>query len=512
MTPTSRSALTGGCRELPAPDQHRCRAHRPLGSHRGRYRTPRRVVLALAPALALAAAAGAEGVTLEELMQEIRGLREQVEEQQGEIEALKREHESPPEASAAAPPVAVPAVAVVASEPSPETGHLPQAELPGMAAAEEGEAGGEESPESGPRLSAGWDGKFYVGDAEDRFRLNLWAYTQLRYTLNHREEPPPGEPDYEHGFLMPRTRIFMEGRFAGRFDFQIRTNINAAGDFDLINAWVQARLPKGWSLRAGELFPAISREDWMYPRDLLTTEFSANNATFAIGTAMGIQAARELAHQRFWVAFTNGAMGGKSESLDADAADWAVSGRYEYQLGAEDWSIWDDLIGRRGRPSGALFGIAGIVQGRGNSDYPDTAPKFGTTLTADLSLNGDGYQTMAAFTWQHVDPDSSTISYNNYGFHLQGGYFVTRILQLYGYYDGVYPGDQPGDLDPYHVAGAGLSLIPFDWTNLYKASLEAGYLFGDMSKTIVSPSSSLGYLESSGSGQFMLRAQLQFGF
>jgi hypothetical protein len=57
-----------------------------------------------------------------------------------------------------------------------------------------------------------------------------------------------------------------------------------------------------------------------------------------------------------------------------------------------------------------------------------------------------------------------------------------------------------------------LSLIPFDWTNLYKASFEAGYLFGDMSKTIVSPSSSLGYLESSGSGQFMLRAQLQFGF
>ena len=249
----------------------------------------------------------------------------------------------------------------------------------------------------------------------------------------------------------------------------------------------------------------------MYPRDLLTTEFSANNYAYAIGTAMGVQAAREQAHHRYWLAFTNGAMGGKSESLDSDAADWAVSGHYEYQLG-DDWSVWDDLIGRRGRSSGVLLGLAGIVQGRDDPDYPSTAPHFGATLTSDLSFNGDGYQTLAAFTWQHVDPDTQSVSYNNYGFYLQGAYFLTQSLQFYGYYDGVYPGDQPGDLKNYHVLGAGFSFIPFDWTNLYKASIEAGYLFDDMSKTIVSPSSNLGYLESSGSGQWLLRAQLQFGF
>ena len=135
MTPTSRSTLTGGCRELLAPDQDRCRAHRPLGSHRGRYRALRTLTLALAPALALTAAAGAEGVTLEGLMQEIRGLRQQVEEQQREIEKLKREHESPPQASAAVPPVEVPAAVLVAPESSPGTSHLSQAEPPRMAAA-----------------------------------------------------------------------------------------------------------------------------------------------------------------------------------------------------------------------------------------------------------------------------------------------------------------------------------------------------------------------------------------
>jgi hypothetical protein len=455
------------------------------------------MALGLAPILLLATTATAESVSLEELMQELRALRQLVEGQQREIDSLKQPREARPQASADAPPQ--------------ESRHLPQAELPGMAAADGVEEGDADAAGKESTLDAGWDGEFYVGDSEEGFRLNLWAYSQFRYTVNHRKDPAPGDRHDKYGFMIPRTRIFMEGRFADRYDFQLRTNIDENGKLDLINAWAQVRLPMGWSIRTGELFPAISREDWMYPRDLLTTEFSANNATYAIGTAMGIQAARELAHQRYWLAFTNGAMGGKSESLDSNAADWAVSGRYEYQLG-EDWSVWDDLVGRRGRSSGVLFGAGGLIQGRRDAEFPNTAPKFGTTLTADLSFNGNGYQTMATFTWQHVKPDGSTSSYNNYGLNLQGGYFVSRTLQLFGYYDGVYQGDQPGDLDPYHVLGAGVNFFPFDWTNLYKASLEAGYLLGNMSKTIVSPGSTLGFFESSGSGQFMLRAQLQFGF
>jgi hypothetical protein len=478
---------------------------------RGRISALRIAALLLAPALAFATSAGAGSVTLDDLMLEIRSLRQQVDEQQREIQALKREHGSTPDGSAAASSAGGAELAGVTADPSPDSQHLPQSELPGMAAADQADAGGADDAPKPLRLDAGWDGKFYVGDSEDRFRLNFMAYSQFRYGYNHREDPPAGDSHHEHGFMIPRTRIFMEGRFADRYDFQIRTNINSEGDFDLINAWAQVRLPKGWSIRAGELFPALSREDWMYPRDLLTTEFSANNAEYAIGTAMGIQASRQLANHRYWLAFSNGVGGGKSESFDHDAADWAVSGRFEYKLG-ESWDIWDDLIGRRGREAGVLVGLAALFQGRGDPDYPDTAPKFGTTVTADMSLNGDGFQTMAALTWQHVNPDRGAAAYENYGAHVQGGYFVTRTLQLYGYYDGVYPGNQPGDLESYHVLGAGLSYIPFDWTNTYKASLEAGYLFSDMSKTIVSPGSTLGYLESDGSGQLMLRAQLQFGF
>jgi len=473
------------------------------GFRRGRTRAVRVVVLALA--LALATAAGADSVTLDDLMLEIRSLRQQVDEQQREIKELKREHASRPDETVAVSSAGTPESEAIATGSPPPPPDLSEPELPDVAAMPQDDV---EKPLG---LAAGWDGKFYIGDSEDRFRLNFMAYSQFRYGFNHNQNPPPGEDDNEHGFMIPRTRIFMEGRFADRYDFQIRTNIDSSGDFDLINAWAQVQLPKGWSIRAGELFPALSREDWMYPRDLLTTEFSANNAEYAIGTAMGIQASRQLANHRYWLAFSNGVGGGKSESFDSDAADWAVSGRFEYKLG-ERWDIWDDLIGRRGREAGALFGLAALFQGRGDPDYPDTAPKFGTTITADVSLNGDGFQTMAAFTWQHVNPDSGVASYENYGFNLQGGFFFTRTLQLYGYYDGVYPGDQPGDLESYHVLGAGLSYIPFEWTNTYKASLEAGYLFSDMSKTIVSPGSTLGYLASDGSGQFMLRAQLQFGF
>ena len=68
-----------------------------------------------------------------------------------------------PEESAAVPPVEVPAGAVFASEASSETRHLAQAELPGMAAAEEGEAASEAAPEA----------EEAIGGEESGFRMVL---------------------------------------------------------------------------------------------------------------------------------------------------------------------------------------------------------------------------------------------------------------------------------------------------------------------------------------------------
>ena len=147
-----------------------------------------------------------------------------------------------------------------------------------------------ESKESSDGLHAGWDGKFFIRAADQRFRLNLGAYTQFRWEANVREEAPAGEDDVTDGFTVRRTRVFMEGQYTELFGYHLRLNIDDQGDVSLTNAYVQWNIDERWSVRTGEQFLALSREDWMYALDVLASDFSANDFEFAIGTSLGIQA------------------------------------------------------------------------------------------------------------------------------------------------------------------------------------------------------------------------------
>ena len=70
------------------------------------------------------------------------------------------------------------------------------------------------------------------------FVLQLGAYTQFRYTANFRESPPEGADSVVHGFLIPRTRVFMEGLFSQDFAYHLRLNITGEGEFSLLTAYV----------------------------------------------------------------------------------------------------------------------------------------------------------------------------------------------------------------------------------------------------------------------------------
>ena len=126
---------------------------------------------------------------------------------------------------------------------------------------------------------------FFVQSRDGQFRLNIGGYSQLRYDLVWRETPPAGERKFESGFVVPRTRFFFEGKMTDRIEYQLRLQIDDAGDFALLVAYAgynfkdyhhrSARNNGAWNLRVGRQFIAIAREDWAYVSDMLTTENSA---------------------------------------------------------------------------------------------------------------------------------------------------------------------------------------------------------------------------------------------
>lgn len=259
-------------------------------------------------------------------------------------------------------------------------------------------------------------------------------------------------------------------------------------------------------MRFGKHFMPLSREDWMFAQDLLAVEFSPNDFTYAIGPSLGAFFHYSGDSNRGWIGVHNGAFGGE-ETFPAPESDVSSTVRWEWNVQGDDWTVWDDMVGRRGRERVTMIGLSGGYQ----TAKQNTVDRDGAQINADLNLNGDGYQAVLAgsATWRELGPSGA---FWNYGLMAQLGVFVTDHGQIYGQYNLVDPGDQPGGLDPFHSVALGYNHFPFLWTNRWKFSAEAGLVAGAVNDTIVAPSGSLGVFPSDDSTQAFVRVQAQVGF
>ena len=350
---------------------------------------------------------------------------------------------------------------------------------------------------------------FYIQDSrKGHYRLNFGVWTTPRYTTVYKNNTPDSVPGVEKGFTINRTRIFFTGKYSEKFNFTLVTNIGADGDFNLQQVYLAYAINQDYIVTVGNQFVASSREDWMDPSNILAMQCSANDAAFALGTSFGILVYRRPKNRaRWWASLSNGLYGWNRAVTQSDQSDYMLGGRYEYALKGDDWAVWDDLVGRRGRSEGVLLGgsfnflrhTVGLLK------------NHGVQGNLDVSFNGDGYQALIAGVWTGQFPEGAR-GFSQYGFYAQGGYFINKVIQLYARYDLVLPGGTPGDFEAYSAPGFGVNLYPFHFTNRWKISLEFNNLFGTFDNTIVPPDLALGFADSAYRGQQSIRFQLQFGF
>lgn len=350
---------------------------------------------------------------------------------------------------------------------------------------------------------------FFIQSPNGLFRLNIGGFTQLRYNLTWSRRLINDPLQLTHGFSVPRTRFFFEGHFTKWFDYHLRLNIDGEGQFTLLVATGQLNFAPGWYLRAGVQYFPLSREDWMYAQDVLGIEYSPNDFTLAIGSSAGALFHYSGKVGRVWFGVSNGAYGGKETFPAKDAADVAFTTRAEFLLASSDWSPFDSLIGRPGEPFGVLLGVAGGYQYAGREDT--ARPRHGWQAIADVSIGGDGFQFMAAGTFQAVVRKDNATDLTG-GLMVGGGGFPIRWLHLFARYDLIHPHIENPSLKPFNQVAVGLSAFPFEWTNRIKFTIEGSYHFEAINQTLVAPSGALGLVSADGPGQISLRTQAQVGF
>ena len=255
----------------------------------------------------------------------------------------------------------------------------------------------------------------------------------------------------------------------------------------------------------GEQFIAVTREDWMFVEDLLTTDYSATDTIFGTGVSSGVQLIHTGQRGRFYGAVSNGEdVRENGFAGNIAQGQWALTGRYERQLGTPDWSLWDDIIGRMGMRRGFLVGGgAGVIPGQG------ATLKDAFYGTLDVSYRCDRWSALV-YGAARQGRGSNGRWWTNFAALAQVGWYATPILQLYGRYEAIDPGSQPGNFRTWHSLTLGCAYRPFRWTNRAHLALEFGRLFTPIEQTIVTPSRFIGFDAPTGEQEY-LRLELMLG-
>ena len=333
---------------------------------------------------------------------------------------------------------------------------------------------------------------------------------QFRYDMNWRQDYP-GASNLTNGFQASNTTLWVGGTVHDSFEYYVQANFYAStGSLILQDAYVVRDVGEGWSLGAGQFCFPVLWEDYVDPWRLLDLDYSPTNNVFSPGRIQGVYLNYTGSEFRAWGAFDDGVLTANTDYLSPIEADYALTGRAELKF-AGDWDQFDDLNSFRNSEIAAKLGGAFHWQSGGNT--VDTIDADILLATIDLCLEGNGCTAYASGIYRSIDA-AGAATLNDWGFVVQGGYFVTEKWELFARYDVSHPddGSRPGDQTAFNTftLGANYFLIPD--SEAVRFGFDICYFPDNQSESIVSPSTETGVLADDQDGQINLRAQIQMLF
>ncbi|HMN97328.1 MAG TPA: porin [Phycisphaerales bacterium] len=370
------------------------------------------------------------------------------------------------------------------------------------------DAGGRASLQ-GSGLTAGWNRGFFLASADGNFSLKLRGYTQIRWVLNHRSDPPRGQDGTQSGFEIRRSYIQLDGHVVDpSWVYRVQANVlRDTGVLTLRDAYIRKTFDGGFFVQAGQAKAPFMCETLASGSGLLLVDRSLIDATFGIGRSQGVFVGWSNDRFRLTGLACDGSerAGGVNVPWNETRTEYAFAGRAEVKFGAGDWSQFNDMTSRPDEAPASLIGAAVFWQRTASGPAAAGVETLSWTVDGEVGLGGAVL--FAAVVGRHLDePGASRDQIGAYG---QVGWYLLPTLEAFARYEWA-DGDTGADDLSIATLGATWYIAP----RALKLSADVGYGLNAVAPLFGSAGGGAGWRTDAlgDDGQIVVRVQMQFAY
>lgn len=347
--------------------------------------------------------------------------------------------------------------------------------------------------------------------------LMFGGWAQFRYLANFRDGSANSNDNFTTGFETKRTRLNASGTIWDKsLSYQIEGEFaRSGGAFGLLDAYGMYKWDCGTAIKWGQFKPALQREENIADTQQLTVERSVYNSIFTQARSQGVELSYTQANYRFLGSFNDGLQALNTGFDSPTEADWAFTVRGEYRCGSGDWARYKDFTSWRGDEFGCVVGLAAHWQGGGDTNPANAATdRRILQVTADSQIEGNGWNAFVSGTYRSTDLRSMD-AFDDFGFLVQGGVFVSEQAEIFGRYDAVIPdSDRGANHDMFNTLTAGVNYYLSPKSHVAKFTADVVYFVDAQSDSsaLISQNTGQPLLSSTKDSQFDVRVQFQIMF
>ena len=384
----------------------------------------------------------------------------------------------------------------------------------------------------GSGMTAGYDGGFVINSNDGNWSLKINGLLQNRWVLSHTKDdqnPAGGAGNGEkshHGFETTRTALNFSGTVASDYHFNVRLNWSAYnggntpapanvewayGTIDMSDSMSLTMGKQKYDVMRGYIVNAEHQQ--AIERSLYTYYWATSSIT------NGIKLNYASDNLRANIMYSNGPTaaawnGNGAVPVDAysqNSGDWMLSGRIGW-LASGTWSQFDEMTSPQGSESGMLFGFGwavwddndAITGGNGDTQW---------LLSFDASMDFGGWNLFGSITVGDDEQNAFGANVNDegnqWGWMVQGGYYLSEDLELYGRFEWLDP-RTGNDNDNIEILTVGANWYLAGQNA--KLSIDWGYNFDTTQTAGIGGGGYTNWINSAEKNEWVLRTQLQLYF